>query len=139
MLRGISDSEMGMLIAGATILRTRLTKEGVLLAESLDLSIPRLDGQYDYVPLELSKLIKIFQKDNRPTDAAFTMVWLHSTRALNALEIRVFGREMWAELTRGFPYISLGFQQISELLGTDMRRKQFLDAEFIPIGLEPNT
>lgn len=32
------------------------------------------------------------------------MVWLHSIRASQTPEIRVRGREMWAELRRGIPY-----------------------------------
>ncbi|VAV87317.1 hypothetical protein MNBD_ALPHA07-706 [hydrothermal vent metagenome] len=92
-LKGMSCEEIGFLVAGSTILRLKLTSDGVLPPEALDLSMPRDEFKMDMIPVKLGSLIRQFQKMGQPTDAAFIMTWLHSTRALCNLDIRVFGRD----------------------------------------------
>lgn len=135
-LKGMSDDEIGFLVAGSTILRLNLMSGGVLPPEALDLSMPRDEFEMDMIPIKLGNLIRQFQKMGQPTDAAFVMTWLHSTRALCNLDIRVFGREMWAQLSRGFPYAPEKLDEMGELLGETLNVTEE-DLEFVPVGLEP--
>lgn len=136
MFKGMSDDEIGFLVAGSTILRLRYMSEGIIPPEALDLSLERDDLKMDMVPIRLGKFIRDFQKMGQPTDAAFTMIWLHSTRSLCNLDIRVFGREMWAEISRGFPYAREQLVEI-EKMSAKTREISDKDLEFVPIGLEP--
>ncbi|NKW72251.1 hypothetical protein HGD85_04700 [Rhodobacteraceae bacterium R_SAG10] len=135
-LKGMSDDEIGFLVAGSTIIRLLLISEGIIPIEALDLSLERDDLKMDMVPVKLGYLIRKYQKMGQPNDAAFTMSWLHSTRALCNLDIRVFGREMWAELSRGFPYAREKLIEI-EKTTTKTRDISDEDLEFVPVGLEP--
>ncbi len=135
-LKGMSSEEIGFLLAGSTLVRKNLTSGGALPPESLDLSMPRDEFEMEMVPIKLGTIIRQFQKSGQPSDAAFTMTWLHSTRALCNLDIRVFEREMWAELSRGFPYARQGLHQIELELGKSSKVSD-QDLKFIPVGLEP--
>ena len=88
------------------------------------------------VPIRLGNLIREFQKVGQPTDAAFAMIWLHSTRSLCNLDIRVFGREMWTEICRGFPYARGKLIEI-EKISPKINDISDEDLEFVPVGLEP--
>lgn len=136
MFKGMSDDEIGFIVAGSTILRLNYMSEGIIPPEALDLSLERDDFKMDMVPVKLGNLIREFQNMGQPTDAAFTMIWLHSTRSLSNLDIRVFGREMWAEISRGFPYAREKLVEI-EKMSTKTHEISDEDLEFIPIGLEP--
>jgi hypothetical protein len=136
MFKGMSDDEIGFLVAGSTILRLNCMSAGIIPPEALDLSLERDDFKMDMVPIKLGKLIREFQNIGQPTDAAFTMILLHSTRSLCNPNIRVFGREMWAEISRGFPYARENLVEI-EKMSTKTREISDEDLEFVPIGLEP--
>jgi hypothetical protein len=135
-LKGMSNDEIGFLVAGSAILRLNLTSGGVLPPEALDLSMPRDEFKMDMIPIKLGSLIRQFQKMGQPTDAAFAMTWLHSTRALCNLDIRVFGRELWAEMSRGFPYAQEKIGDMEKLLGKTITISEE-ELKFVPVGLEP--
>ncbi|MFG6565911.1 hypothetical protein ACGYLI_16975 [Sulfitobacter sp. 1A13421] len=137
LLKGMSDEEIGFIVAGSTILRLNYIAEGTIPPEALDLSLERDDLEVDMVPVKLISFIREFQKMDQPIDAAFTMPWLHSTRALSNHDIRVFGREMWAEMSRGFPYARMKLNEIEEM-SFKTREISDEDLTFIPIGLEPS-
>jgi hypothetical protein len=61
------------------------------------------------------------------------MVWLHSIRSSETPEIRVRGREMWAELERGIPHADDGADGF-RLLGVNL---DIDGAERIPENLTP--
>jgi hypothetical protein len=135
-LKGMSGEEIGFLVAGSTIFRV-INSSGVLPAQALDLSARREEVS-DFVPIALNREIQRFQKEKRYQDAAMIMPWLHSVRALNDLELRLLGREMWAEMARGFQYAEEGLDQLKEMVR--LRLPEGLEAQlfFVPVGLEPN-
>ncbi len=45
------------------------------------------------------------------------MVWVHTLRAMRLLELRQSGRQMWAELGRGFPYAAISAVRTGRLTG----------------------
>lgn len=135
-LKGMSGDEIGFLVAGSTVFRV-INSNGILPAQALDLSARREEIS-DFVPIALNREIQRFQKENRFNDAAMVMPWLHSVRALNDLELRLLGREMWAEMARGFPFAEEGLDQLREMVR--LRLPEGLEAQllFVPVGLEPN-
>ena len=68
------------------------------------------------------------------------MVWLHSIRALGALEVRPLGQTLWLELDRGMGHLEQGYEKANEIvgmhLGMDIPRRAVEEATFIPKGLE---
>lgn len=67
-------------------------------------------------PATLGKAIRLNQKDGRLQDASALMVWLFTPWAGGRLELRQLGRDMWRELSRGFPYVYeavSGFKMLS--------------------------
>src|SRR5262245_26420894 len=54
-----------------------------------------------FFPLALVRMVKDAQRKGLSSVAAALMVWLHTLRAMQALELRPLGREVWAQLRRG--------------------------------------
>jgi hypothetical protein len=71
-LHGQSNEELGMVVAIAAILRTELQARGHLPDET---------------QLEMSRLVRRFQAQNRFQEALGAMVWLHTLRSLSAPEL----------------------------------------------------
>lgn len=136
-LRGASDAEVGFMVAMATLLRLRMQEAGELPRFALDLSLPRDQKQADLLQWKLNRTVNGFQKLGQPTDAAASMVWLHSVRALNMPELRSQGRTMWSQLTRGFPTSVESAQEICQLMGLGLPERISSEVTFIPVGLEP--
>ena len=88
------------------------------------------------VPLRLIRLISEFHKKGQLSDATGCMVWLHSVRALQNPELRGLGRQMWAELLRGFGEVDDIADEMHTLL-PDLPRNLEVEACFVPKGLEP--
>jgi hypothetical protein len=82
-------------------------------------------------------MIREFQKIGQPSDAAGTMVWLHSMRALAFPELRELGRDMWNELQRGFPYVSDALSAIEALTGNPLPAGTGTACTFVPEALAP--
>jgi hypothetical protein len=57
-------------------------------------------------------LIKQLQKDGNLGAAAGAMIWLHSLRTIIYPEVRMFGKQLWRELYRGYDYIDDRFFEI---------------------------
>ena len=136
-LKGASDQELGMMIAIATIIRVNFTKMGRIPPEALDFGIRR-DNNTDYkcevCAVYLVNAIKQFQSIGQQSDAAGTMIWLHSVRSLNDPEIRLLGREMWKELDRGFPYAFEALEYVREMTGKPLPDIED-ELRFTPRGL----
>jgi hypothetical protein len=128
-LKVMDSQELGFVVAVATDIRHRLESEGHVLMDPI--SYVALEPQF---PHFLSSTIVRLQKQGQPVDAAGMMIWAHTFRAANRLELRGLGREMWGELERGFPYIEESASGFMRLTG------KWLDisgANSFPIGLSP--
>jgi hypothetical protein len=134
-LRGATDGQIGMVVAIATIIRLRLTTAGRLSRGAFVLPMPG-DGSAE-LQLYLSGMVRQFQKMGQPSDAAGTMVWLHSMRALGFPEVRELGRDMWKELQRGFPYVSDALSDIEALGGNQVPAGADTACTFVPEDLAP--
>lgn len=139
-LKGIDDEEISTILVVANILRLNLTEMGKIPPAAMDFSIPRvgdLSLKCDMCPITLVSAIKQFQGMNQPSDALGVMIWLHSVRALNVPELRIIGREMWEELSRGFPYVDDALEHVRALISKPMPSNIGVEIRFIPRGLEP--
>jgi hypothetical protein len=140
-LKGASDQEVGMAVANATVIRLNFRAGGKLPDVVLDLSVRRDDEIRkicDFTQLNLSEAVKYFQKMNQGGDAFGVMIWLHSVRALNIPEVRLFGRQMWRELQRGFPFASAALDDLRLITRKPFPIGTEEQLTFIPRGLEPD-
>lgn len=55
-----------------------------------------------------------------PALATGLLVWLHTLRASSTPELRLRGRELWSQLTRGAAHIHRGADMAKAILGVDM-------------------
>jgi hypothetical protein len=99
-LSALDGQDVGFLVALATNTRIKLEGAGYRL----------LDPIADYpsdpaVPLRLNRMVRELQKNGMMPEAAAMMVWLHTMRAGARIELRQLGRDMWAQLQRGFPHV----------------------------------
>ena len=78
--------------------------------------------------------IKQSQKRKYFAAAAAGMIWLHSIRAMEHPELRIYGRQMWVQLERGFLYIEEGAESIKLTTGDDL---DISNGNQFPVGLEP--
>lgn len=140
-LKGMDDSALGSLIVGATWVRKNLEQNGQI-PEGILFSGPVTDTlKCNMASLEISKAIKNHQQQGNNHLASFMMVWMHSLRALSALELVPLGKVMWQELERGFAHTETGFETVkflSSSLGLEISNNILSECDFIPAGLESN-
>lgn len=135
-LRGLSDEEISLLLAESYIARATCIHIGILPSEAFtndDIGDGKELSKISYV---LSKVIRDQQKQGKLNTAAALMIWLHSARSMLTPEIRIKGREMWGELSRGL-YGVRSVLRHKENEGFLIPDKVHEDGTFIPEALEP--
>jgi hypothetical protein len=135
-LHGMSDTELATLVVIATAVRVSLRMNGQAPDEAYGLTnFP--PKEQAIVQLFVSGLVKKFQTSGRQAYAAGAMVWLHTLRAGSTPELRLLGRRMWGELTRGFPHVSEAIEDMGTVTGDALPPEVASESNFIPPGLEP--
>jgi hypothetical protein len=81
--------------------------------------------------------VREFQKSDQKTDAAGAMVWLHSLRAQGYPELRIKGRELWSELSRGSGHVRAALFNIENMTQKILPELSDEEIQFVPGGLEP--
>ncbi|MEG8916433.1 hypothetical protein ACUIG5_00025 [Raoultella ornithinolytica] len=128
-LKVMDASELGMVMAVATHIRHGLQARG---DDVLDPVICfSLNPGITY---SLSSTVVDLQKSNQYSDAAGFMVWVHTLRSANSLELRQQGRDMWNELSRGFDHVPDAAHQILILTGKAVMYDGYYE---YPKGLTP--
>jgi hypothetical protein len=135
-LKGMSDHELGTVVAMAAILRMELRSQGLFPDDSLDIASTLPESKQKAVRSGMAGLALAFQKKNHPSAGA-AMVWLHTLRALQFPELRLLGRQMWGELKRGFPHVFSAFGLFEGTTGQSLPLGTLQASQFIPAGLEP--
>jgi len=129
-LRVMDGDELGMVVACATDCRNRIGDKGFNLLE------PALCRAKDpMIAFQLSSELNALQRAGNSLQVAGLMVWVHTLRATDRLELRSHGRNMWRELSRGFPHVEDG--AIGARLMTGMRLDTRGSDQF-PSGLTPD-
>jgi hypothetical protein len=135
-LKGMSDQELGSVVAMAAILRMELRHQGLFPDTALDIASTLPESEQKAVRSAMSGLALNLQKKNHPSTGA-AIVWLHTLRALQFPELRSLGRQMWGELERGFPHVFDAFRFLEEATGQSLPLGALQASQFIPVGLEP--
>jgi hypothetical protein len=129
-LQGMDSETVGALVANATHMRHM-----ILSSSGIDLLYPEVaEQQHHYIGFELTRLIKKCQAANDMQMASGLFVWLHTVRAVTALELRLNGRLIWRELKRGFPHTKEAAEVFQMITGLTLRIDGY---DSIPVGLEP--
>ncbi|HBQ9084922.1 hypothetical protein [Klebsiella quasipneumoniae] len=129
-LKSMDGAEIGLIVATATHVRHILEREGHNMMDPVVYT--SLNPAFTF---SLSQTVVQLQKEKNFGMAAAFMVWVHTFRSSTRGELRQYGREMWRELERGFPYVfdaAMGYQQLT---GHSL---DFYDAESFPTGLTPD-
>ena len=135
-LRGGSPSELGMLVAIATILRMNLRREGSLPDALFDFGPDAPDDIQIAALLGMPKLIRVFQKEGQLSDASRLMLWFHTARALVLYpELRNHARAMWREVIRGFDCAEEALNDIGNVTGEPVPREAYEMFSFVPPAL----
>lgn len=134
-LRGQSDEEIGMLLAIANLIRINLINGGRLSNEILNFEVS--ESEHSQAQMYVSSLVREFQKSDQKTDAAGAMVWLHSLRAQGYPELRIKGRELWSELSRGSGHVRAALFNIENMTQKILPELSDEEIQFVPGGLEP--
>lgn len=126
-LKSLDDYEIGELVVFGTHTRHGLEKTGNCVLDPFTL---RLKNPY-FLP-ETIRLIQQFKNRHNETAAASLMIWALSVRATSCLELLAAGRDMWCELSRGFPYIESAKAAVLSRTDTNV---DISDATSIPFFL----
>lgn len=126
-LKGTDARQMCLVVAMATQYRNALAKEGVDLLQPM-----KAEEKDMMITLKIGQFIKAAQKRD-PAHATGWMVWLHTLRAADILEIRYQGRLMWRELGRGFPHVEEVADDFASIFN---RRLDVSGYDEIPQGFE---
>jgi hypothetical protein len=135
-LKGMSDQELGTVVAVAAILRMELRHQGLFPDDALDIASTLPESEQKAVRSGMSGLALDFQRKNHPSTGA-AMLWMHTLRALQFPELRLLGRQMWGELKRGFPHVFEALHFMEGTVGQPLPFGCLQASQFIPVGLEP--
>ncbi|ODT74489.1 MAG: hypothetical protein ABS76_36880 [Pelagibacterium sp. SCN 64-44] len=127
-LRGIDQDGLDSIAALAWFWAQKYAETGLDLYEMDSWLSQRM-----FFPTELVKSIKVLQRD-RSASGVGLHVWLHSARALMYPELRVYGRDIWAQLAKASPEATSLAIQFYQQAG--MRFGE-TDPSRVPTGLEP--
>jgi hypothetical protein len=136
-LRGMSAPELGALVAVATVVRINMRNAGHLPDGALAVAGGLPPEKQLAAQLKMTNLVRQFQQLGQPSDAAGAMVWTHSMRAGATPELRLLGRQMWGELSRGFAHAAQAIEDIVALSPNSLPPELTREYRFIPPGLEP--
>ena len=134
-LKSMSDLDLGIIIAISTVIRVNMEGQGYLptgLYGEERLPSPYDMGRYQ---IELNKLARDFNKMRQPTDAVGTLIVSYTLRCLNVPEMMPFGREMWAELRRGMPYVEQALKDGEQEKGETFPQQVWQQCRLVPLGL----
>jgi hypothetical protein len=93
-IKGMDDAEIGLVMALAADVRNAMP----LLKEAL-LDLHVLTGpDCAMLPFQMSQKVHELQRQQRYSDAAASMVWLHTARAAQDQQLRYLVNQMWREL-----------------------------------------
>lgn len=129
-LRAMDGEELGLVVALATDRRHILEADGHLVSDPTIYVAANPDFTF-----QLSRATIQHQKQGNLVLAAALMVWIHTLRAGTRLELRQYGRDMWRELQRGFPYVEQAALDAEHLFGKRLNVEGFNE---FPKGLTPD-
>lgn len=135
-LRGMDPEELGALVAAATVLRVNL--EGARLLPHAALGVGTLSvSKQSVLQFRMSEIAQKFQRQGEYASASGAKVWLFTLRACTIPEVHLLGRNIWKELSRGFPHVLTALDDFEAATHIAVPQKVREDFRFVPPGLEP--
>ena len=136
-LRSMTDEDMGIVIAVATVIRVNMEREGFLPEGLFKESTLASSAALGAHQVKLNKLVRQFNKRDQPTDGVGVLVISYSLQCLNVPFLREYGRDMWEVLARGFPHAEKALRDGEETKGKPFPKQVWKEWRTIPLGLEP--
>lgn len=133
----MTDEDMGVLIAVATVIRVNLEDQNHLpkgFFENSKLPPPQVLSKNI---LDLAKLARHFERLGQTTDAIAAIAVLNTVRCLNGAELRGLGCQMWTELARGMPFVERALSDGEAKKGEPFPKRVWSEWKKLPAGLEP--
>ena len=124
-LQGLSGEEAASILVGASAARLWLENRADSGSEIEAVITKAIQDGYladetEMAPLYLNRLIKAMQSEDALQMAGGLMPWIHVLRCYSMPELRVIGQELWAEMTRGYPYLAEGASSIGYSLPPEL-------------------
>lgn len=114
-LRGLSNEDVGLVLAIALHHRSRLIDSGAGLDDLTGLA--RAQPMYQH---ELAKAVNVLTREGRQHDAIALQVWVHSLRAAADASLREHGAALWRELARGRAHVDAGKAAVKRETGFEL-------------------
>jgi hypothetical protein len=137
-LKGLSDEEVGELLATSVLMRQNLDEQGIVEWGAMSIEAP-LQIRED-AARSLRSIFRMWQQKNTDAsikDAGSLMLWIQSLTALNFPETRIQGREIWAEISRGFDFSEISAARLEMVTGVHLKEATTIALRSVPKGLEP--
>ena len=113
-LKGANDREIAMTLAITHMHRVNMQDSGLSILEILN-GMPISTHDNVQICTVLRQMILDCQSVQRQDLAVGLMVWLHSIRAADMIEMRYLARQMWQELSRGINLAKEQFDALDDL------------------------
>jgi hypothetical protein len=134
-LRRIPETDRGVIVISATMMRYKLQYDGILSFDIFE-GPAGIKNKNSYersqVALKISQFIERCQREGRSQDAQAAMVWGHAVRGLVTPEIVPIVKDIWVELSKGFPYADDGIAMHEMLSGDSVPQTVADNFNFIP-------
>lgn len=129
-LKGMSSEELGLAVLSALTFRKNFLRKN-----NVDLMDPLLVlNQNPDIVINLCQAYEKVIEDNKPYLGVPLAIWIHTLRSIENPIIRSIGRQVWNELSRGFPHCRSKRESYNTIYGN--KSSMELVGKF-PKGLEP--
>lgn len=136
-LRRTPDRDLGVIVGIAAVIRVNMETHEVIPEGIFQQDTLPTTRELGMMQMRINRLAGQFTKMRQAADATGAMIWSYSLRCLNIGEMRPLGREMWAELQRGFPHAEEALDEGEERKGEKFNPRVWAEWAMIPVGLEP--
>ncbi len=136
-LRSMSDEDMGIILAVATVVLVNLEDQKHLpvgIYDNAQLPAPNVLMKK---MVDMAKVARHFDRLGQTTDAVATVAVLNTLRCLNSAELRHLGRGIWAEMARGLPHVEKALREGESNKGEPFPKRVWKEYTKVPVGLEP--
>ena len=138
-LGSMTDEDMGIILAVATVVRVNLEDQNHLPTGIYDnAQLPPASVLMGKM-VDLAKVARHFDRLGQTTDAVAAVAVLNTLRCLNAPELRHLGRGIWAEMARGTPYVKKALAEGERNKGEPFPKRVWKEFAKVPKGFEPLT
>jgi hypothetical protein len=124
-IEGLDNKELGLVAAQAADVCARMHAEA-----GIDLLNPvAVIAESPHLGMKITSTVINMQKKGMQATVPGMMVWMHTLRAEDRLELRHAAKEMWRVIARGFPHAELAAFEFETLTGLRLE----IDDDFLRV------